>query len=208
MALRPATHLLFAQNRAHAPRTTSYLYARMRTYVVQTVEMADPPTAPHQVPGADPDTAAYPPQQLGYQPAAYPTPQPGSDPQAPQPQQDTGYQPQPAIITTETNVAVIAQQPAARPIVYHKRYGNNDHGLLFAIIATCGVFWFGGCCGLICTLAGVYFAIQAQDQENLGHSEASRQNTRHSYILTIVGLVVGFGCFFIYIISGAASSAE
>ena len=160
-----------------------------------------PQSAPQQQPAYPPQ--AYPPPQAGYPDVK---PGAGAPPPAYPSQPGAVYpsQPQPVTTTTTTNVVVVQQQPTVvQTTVYRKRYGNNDHGLLFAIIASCIVFWCGGWCGLICTIAGIFFALSAQEQEHLGNEEGSRQKKKMSYILSIIGLVVGFGLLFIYIISAA-----
>jgi hypothetical protein len=102
-----------------------------------------------------------------------------------------------------TNVVVIQQQPTVvrTTTVYHRRYGQNDHGLLYAVIASCIVFWIGGWLGLICTLPAIFFSINAQQEEDSGDHEAMKQHQSWSLVLSTVGLGVGFVMVFIWILA-------
>lgn len=150
---------------------------------------------------------AYPPKQSGYQPA-YPPQQSGYQP--PPYQAQTGYQPapQPATHSSNTNVVVVQQPSTVTTTVYTRRYGAGDHGLAYAIIASCVVFWCGGWIGLVCTLPAIFFALNAQQEEHAGNLETMRQHHNWSLILSTVGLVVGFVCLFIWIIASAVSQAN
>ena len=156
-----------------------------------------------------PQQAAFPQQLAACPPAPaaavdYPKPDPTVQPPA--------YQAQPAAYspllqstsTTTTNVVVVQLQPSTTAVdttVFRRRYGSNDHGLVYAIIATCAVFWLGAWCGLICTIPGICFALSAQEKEHSGDLEHTRLHQKLSLVLTTVGLVVGFAILIIWIIS-------
>ena len=96
---------------------------------------------------------------------------------------------------------VVQQQPqVVQTTVYTRRYGTNDHGLVYAIIASCAVFWCGGWIGLFCTIPAIFVAINAQSHEATGNLEAMKQNHNLSLILSTIGLICGFGALFLYII--------
>ena len=110
--------------------------------------------------------------------------------------------------STTTNVVVVQQQPTVTTTtVYTRRYGTGDHGLLYAIVASCVVFWCAGWVGLFCTIAAIFFALNAQQEEHAGNLEAMKQNHNWSVILSTVGLVSGFVLLFLWIIIAAASNA-
>ena len=136
---------------------------------------------------ADPGYSPYPPPQAGYQPPPYQPP--------------TGYEPapQPVRHTTATTV-VVTQQPTTTTTVYTRRYGTGDHGLVYAIVASCVVFWCAGWIGLCCTIPAIFFALNAQQEESAGNLEAMKQHHNWSVILSTVGLVSGFGCLILWII--------
>lgn len=177
--------------------------------------MADP-NAPPPYP-----QTGYVPQQPGY-----PTPQPTYPPQQAYPPQPayqyppaphekphhpaTGYQPPPgpppAQTGASTNVVVVQQQPQiVTTTVYTRRYGQNDHGLVYAILASCAVFWCLGWPGLFCTVPAIFLSLSAQQEEHAGNLELMKQHHNYSLILSTVGLVVGFGFLIIWIIVGSAT---
>ena len=187
-----------------------------------------PPAYPPQQPVYPPQQQAYPPQQPGYPPQqpGYQPQQPGYPPQPAQaypPQQLSGYpatqplgytaspppyQPQPVPQATQqssANVVVVQQQPqpVVTTTVYTRHYGAGDHGLAYAIIASCAVFWCAGWVGLVCTIPAIFLSLNAQQQEYAGNLEVMKQHHNWSMILSTVGLVVGFGTLILWIIVGA-----
>lgn len=62
---------------------------------------------------------------------------------------------------SSTNVVVVQQQPqpTVTTTVYTRHYGSGDHGLVYAIIASCIVFWCAGWIGLFCTIPAIFIAI-------------------------------------------------
>lgn len=165
-----------------------------------------------------PQTGYIPPPQTGYTPYPPPQPQPQYPPQPgyqyPPPPKGpaapSSYQPppgpQPLQGTTRTNVVVVQQQPqVVTTTVYTRRYGENDHGLLYAILASCAVFWCLGWPGLVCTIPAIFLSLNAQQEEHAGHLETMKQHHNYSLILSTIGLVVGFGTLFLWIIIGATT---
>ena len=189
--------------------------------------MADYPYPP-QDPGYPPQQAypppgpGYPPQDPGYPPQGpgYPPQNPGYPPQPAYPKADAapppygappyGAPPITTAQTTSTNVVVVQQQPTAAvtTTVYTRRYGSGDHGLAYAIIASCIVFWCIGWVGLFCTIPAIFFALNAQQAEHAGNLEAMKQNHNWSVILSTVGLVSGFVLLFLWIIVSATNSSS
>ena len=160
---------------------------------------------------ADPNAGYVPPPYPPQQQAAYPPPQPqpGYPPQGyGQKPGPPPYQPQPGYPAQQssTNVVVVQQQPrVVTTTVYTRRYGTGDHGLAYAIIASCIVFWCAGWVGLVCTIPAIFFSLNAQQEEHAGNLETMKQHHNWSLILSTVGLVAGFGCFFLWIILSATA---
>ena len=115
---------------------------------------------------------AYPPQQSGYNPPSYPP--------APQAAQQSN-----------TNVTVIQTQPqqVATVATNARRYGKNDKGLVYAIVASAIAFCCGGWIPLTCTIAAIFLALKAQENEDAGDEEKMKQFHRLSLVLSTVGIV-------------------
>ncbi len=55
---------------------------------------------------------------------------------------------------------MVVQQPqtvVVQPVT--RRYGAGDHGLVYAIAASACIFFFGGWCGLACTIAAIFVSM-------------------------------------------------
>jgi hypothetical protein len=59
----------------------------------------------------------------------------------------------------------VQQQPTVvlAPV---RRYGTGDHGLIYAIVASVCIFFFGVWCTLICTIPAIFISINVSMQWN------------------------------------------
>ena len=79
---------------------------------------------------------------------------------------------------------------AVEALTSARRFGKNDNGLLYAIIASLIAFFFGFWIPLTCTIAAIFLSIKAQKEADSGDVENMRKHQKRSLILSTVGIVL------------------
>ena len=70
-----------------------------------------------------------------------------------------------------------------------RRYGKNDKGLVYAIIASGIAFFFGFWFPMTCTIAAIFLSIKAQKEQDSGEENKMKKHHKRSRILSTVGIV-------------------
>jgi uncharacterized oligopeptide transporter (OPT) family protein len=70
-----------------------------------------------------------------------------------------------------------------------RRYGKNDKGLVYAIIASGIAFFFGFWFPMTCTIAAIFLSIKAQKEQDSGEEENMKKHHKRSLILSTAGIV-------------------
>ena len=79
---------------------------------------------------------------------------------------------------------------AVEALTSARRFGKNDNGLLYAIIASFIAFFVGFWLPLTCTIAAIILSIKAQKEADSGDVENMKKYHKRSLILSTVGIVV------------------
>ncbi|XP_053400083.1 proline-rich transmembrane protein 1-like isoform X2 [Mercenaria mercenaria] len=136
---------------------------------------------PQQQPGYPPHQPGYPPQQPGYPPhqPGYPPQQPGYLLQQPgYLLQQTGFVQLPY---TNTNTAVVVNQPLAGTAIVQPR--TPDY-MVSSILACLCCFWPTGICA-------IYYANEANNLAGVGDYEGSRRMSDNARKLVITSVILG-----------------